>query len=283
MGLNMNLYNWKKPIYTIYKVNFWEKKKIVLVIDEERISYIFAKKIRQHLKNCRGIINYKKIDMRKEDSIYFVVSSNQLEKICSHLRKIMREGIDFFSYPFFFINRDIFRKKKEWKNIEEFKSNWEIRTKKMALLINTNIDKVIDLGCGECKLKKYISKEVIYYGVDYKKRTNDTIICDFNKYEFPQIPVNENSCYFCSGLLEYIEDLKEFLYKMGGAGQVLVSYCPIEYNQKNRRNLAWKNGMTVFELVNMFFENGFQCSKSVFVNNNIILSFNKVGMSEKEK
>ncbi len=42
------------------------------------------------------------------------------------------------------------------------------------------------MGCGECKLKKYLHNKVEYYGCDYKKREEGTIICDFNQYQYPR-------------------------------------------------------------------------------------------------
>ncbi len=46
-------------------------------------------------------------------------------------------------------------------------------------------------------LREFLSKDVTYYGLDYTSRSDDTIVCDLNAREFPDI---KTDVVFCSGL-----------------------------------------------------------------------------------
>lgn len=59
--------------------------------------------------------------------------------------------------------------------------------------------------------KKYLKPTVDYIGVDYIKRDDETIVCDFNNGEFPKVQVDT---VFVSDVLEYIGDPQWFWEKL---------------------------------------------------------------------
>ena len=82
------------------------------------------------------------------------------------------------------ILRKFINKKINWKDIEYFDDKWKLRIDKMSKYIERN-DSVMDLGCGKMWLKKHLHETNLYIPVDYKNRGEGTIICEFNKNEFP--------------------------------------------------------------------------------------------------
>lgn len=145
----------------------------------------------------------------------------------------------------------IFRPEHTWQEIEYFSEKWKNRIQHMASFMNDNDQSVMDLGCGETWLKEYIGDRK-YIGVDYTKRDETTLVCDFNKWEFPNEKVD---VVFISWCLEYIIQPEEFLQKVAKtADKVIISYCALEDNPKLkvRRNIGWKNDLTKLDLIRMF-------------------------------
>jgi hypothetical protein len=166
-----------------------------------------------------------------------------------------------------------FNKKVTWRNLEYFDVSWKIRIKLMAKYIITG-SSVMDLGCGEMWLKDYISHESKYFGVDYKRRVGGNLVCDFNKYEFPDFTTDY---IFISGCLEYIEDVDWFIHRISKqSSYVILSYCTLEYfnDLKLRKSYAWVNHFSRDQLVSKFQIVGFKIeNESITESKNSIFYF----------
>ncbi|MDX1700918.1 MAG: hypothetical protein R3250_09890, partial [Melioribacteraceae bacterium] len=77
--------------------------------------------------------------------------------------------------------------KPDWRDIEYFDKTWKDRIKKMTAYLPGDVKSVVDLGAGKEWLREFLPKDVMYYPVDLKKISNQTIECDFNKKQFPDI------------------------------------------------------------------------------------------------
>ena len=166
-----------------------------------------------------------------------------------------------------------FKKKVTWKNLEYFDESWKVRIKIMAKYIIPGCS-VMDLGCGEMWLKDYISNESKYFGVDYKRRVGGNLVCDFNKYEFPDFTTDY---IFISGCLEYIEDVDWFIHKISKrSSYVILSYCTLEYfnDLKLRKSHAWVNHFSRDQLMSKFQNVGFKIeNESITESKNSIFYF----------
>ena len=117
---------------------------------------------------------------------------------------------------------------KNWIEFEEKDNNalarqragWQRRARSLAQLIPCDVKSVMDIGCGECLLKEILSQNIKYYGVDYQKRTDDTIVCDINKNRLPQIDVD---LYYIAGVIDYVEDVPQFIKQLNKAKYVILS------------------------------------------------------------
>jgi len=139
-----------------------------------------------------------------------------------------------------------------WFNCNE---SYDERIKIMAEIIQPN-STVLDIGCGKEALRKYIPNTVKYYGCDLVKRSDDTIVCDFNRGIYP--PIKRYDYVFCSGVLEYINDLEHFLNTIKNYGECLiVSYAPKTTDIDDRIRSGWVNHYTYNELVDLFNQLGY--------------------------
>lgn len=85
-----------------------------------------------------------------------------------------------------------------WRSDEAFDTSWKLRICQMAKYIDEG-ESVLDIGCGKGWLREYLPHDCRYIGCDLVKRDKDTIVCDFNAYQFPEQIAD---VVFISGVLE---------------------------------------------------------------------------------
>lgn len=149
-----------------------------------------------------------------------------------------------------------------WKNCEEEHNfsweKWNPRIIQLASMIDKSATSVLDLGAGGMLLKKYLPENVKYYPVDYASRCEQTIVCDFNKHEFPDIYAD---VVFISGCLEYVKDVEWFLQQVAEhcKQEIVISYNPTEFSPDSelRRRGPWVNNLSSIKLTRMIHKLGF--------------------------
>lgn len=161
------------------------------------------------------------------------------------------------------LGKVLLKKSVNWKEIEYFNSDWKNRIVIMSQFINSG-DSILDLGCGEMWLKEFLPEKCLYIPVDYTARKGgDTVICDFNKGEFPELKVK---VAFISGCFEYIIDYNAFVKNLSTyCDRVIISYVSkeIQPDLNKRIGYAWKNHLTRSQFLKVFVRNGFTLEKSV--------------------
>jgi hypothetical protein len=132
------------------------------------------------------------------------------------------------------------RAAKPWSDFEYFDDKWKRRIKRMSGMIE-NETSFLDIGCGKMWLKEFLPQGGVYHGCDYTRRDETTIICDFNKKEFPSLSID---CCFASGVIEYLDDPRWlFDQAFRSARSLIFSYCPLEIQPDlpYRKSLGWRN------------------------------------------
>lgn len=158
----------------------------------------------------------------------------------------------------------------EWENIEYF-GNWEERSFVMSKFIPLDCKSLLDLGCGEMHIRKFLPANTKYYGCDYKKRDSDTIICDLAKGEFPSLNVDT---IFISGVLEYLVNWRDVLKKCSQhCNQIILSYSTTESAPK--RDPIWVNSISSQELIEKALKMGFKLVGQDRFNTSDIFNFVK--------
>jgi hypothetical protein len=163
-----------------------------------------------------------------------------------------------------------------WKDIERFDPLWRERIELMARNIVVEDSEVLDIGCGPMWLKDYLPDGVKYYGLDYKKRGRDCLVCDLNRDEYPNI---DCPLFFISGCLEYIEDVDKFLnWICGRTKKCILSYCAIDDfpDAEMRLRRGWANSLSINSLVEKFEAGGMRLgSLAKTSQNNVVMVFIK--------
>ncbi len=140
----------------------------------------------------------------------------------------------------------------EWKEIEYFDEKWQERIKRLAEFVPPG-SSVMDLGCGKMWVRNFLV-DCVYIPVDYASRGEETIVCDFNKGEFPDRNVD---VAFVSGCLEYVENPRWFVDQIvNHADRCVISYCTTEAfpNPVMRSATGWKNSFDAAQIIAMFEE-----------------------------
>ncbi len=141
-----------------------------------------------------------------------------------------------------------------WRNLEYFDQSWIARISAMAAYIGP-CESVVDLGCGRMWLKKFLGANP-YYPVDYRRRSSETHIADFNRREFPCFI---SDVAFVSGTLEYVDDPEWFINMVARrCRKCIISYSTIELfpDGELRYKKAWKNHFSRAELISIFLKQG---------------------------
>lgn len=132
-----------------------------------------------------------------------------------------------------------------------FDRTWYKRIKIMAKHIPEN-KSIMDLGCGNLELKKYIHKNNSYYPVDFIKRTKEVLQYNFNRREFPDLKVD---ICFVSGVLEYLHYPTWFINKITRCcNECIISYSTKEKfpDENFRVKNLWINNLSEDDLIKIF-------------------------------
>lgn len=150
-----------------------------------------------------------------------------------------------------------------WMALEDKESKpWSARSVVAAAWLESQTS-VVDLGCGLMKLRAYLKEDQIYIPVDVIARDEDTIVCDLNTEDLPEI---EATSVAALGLLEYIHDVEGLLTRLSCRHDVLVvSYCVVDASQSMttaRRGHGWVNDYSSEELEHVFRSCGWRIEDS---------------------
>jgi hypothetical protein len=160
-----------------------------------------------------------------------------------------------------------------WKDIEYFDDSWKQRINEMARYIPANAT-VMDLGCGTEWLRQIVGPGN-YTGVDYRRRGENTVVCDFNKGQFPGL---RRDVAFVSGCLEYVTDYRWFIAQIcENANVCILSYCSLEMHPDPvaRRRAGWVNDLTIDGIKREFGKHRFNLSAETVTLGNTILVFKR--------
>lgn len=162
----------------------------------------------------------------------------------------------------------------EWEYIEFFVDAWEERSRFMSRYIKPECESLLDLGCGQMHIRKFLNDGTKYYGCDYKKRDEETIVCDLAKGEFPSIWVDT---IFIAGLLEYLVNWRDVLRKCSQhCTQVIMSYGTKESLSPLRKKGYFVNDISYQEIVDEMLMNGFELTDKDWYDIETIFSFEKI-------
>lgn len=248
----------------------WGREIPVYLVD----NYHYDFEYKAYGKTYPVFFSMKLLEENKDDVLIVISSKRCHRQIAEQLRDMgFMEGKHFFGWPHFVQMR--------WQEAGVFKSIFEIRVSCMANLIAADSKSVLDLGCGEMFLRKYLRDGIAYYPCDYVARDDNTIICDLNKGEYPNI---HTDTVFMSGILEHIDCCEEVIHKACSYAEreIIVSYCAIDYQSDFVSRCKWGavNHFSVLDIAEMFCKYEMQLSFSKFMElpGEVLFRFVKCGV-----
>lgn len=154
---------------------------------------------------------------------------------------------------------------KEWKENEgkyDFTpyaaGSWDYRYEVLASNLSDTVESVMDCGAGSMSLKKMLGGEIAYYPIDNTRRSEETIVYDFDSgEEFPD--VHADAAFLC-GILEYIVHSDAFIKQLSlHCSSIYLSYNTIDKFSDIQERLykGWRNHFTIGDLIKLFQRNGF--------------------------
>ena len=150
----------------------------------------------------------------------------------------------------------------------------------MSKLIPSYTKRIVDLGCGDGKLKKYLSKEIKYIPVDYCDRGINNIIMDFNSCKVPQ-NIADADTIFMAGVFIYIDKPEKFLKQFINSKCIILDFIDGKIYErldgKVMINRYTKNYITLKDLIKIMKSGGFYLTDiSDSVDDALIYKFEKI-------
>ncbi len=221
------------------------------------------------LPNGKPIVGYGSL---RKDHFYFVSSLFHKEHDFKRLSDLgLIYGRDFIWAPEWEGNDKIpayrsatWEEKEPTYDFSKKEGPWDYRYRILLEHLPRNCRSVMDCGAGNMSLSHMLKDEIAYYPVDYKQNNPSTIVCDFNRGEFPRLKVDAT---FLCGILEYIENPNRFLKNIcKRCGMVLMTYNVLseKITMQQRRLLGWKSHLTTGDIVSIFEENRFRLVRELY-------------------
>lgn len=165
------------------------------------------------------------------------------------------------------INRDLALARKtdtaRWSNPNSLQPNWDARAELAAQFIPGGT-RVLDLGCGKMALERFLPYGCRYRGCDLVARNAQTIICDFNKGQFPTEAAGDADIIVMLGVLEYILDADAFFAHLRSSNRdVVLSYCATDLSSVDRASLGWITHFSFLDLAQLFDRHGFRIESTM--------------------
>lgn len=229
--------------------------------DEQDIDYLFADKHALELQETFGknVLTQQSVVNEHTDANIVVSSIVYNKEITEELLQLGIEKERIFPYSLFMPDETT------WIELENNNlAGWKLMHKRCEMIsewgwIPKDVKTVVDYGAGQKFIKEYLPVSAAYYPVDYIDRGDHTIICDFNKSEFPNI---HSEVSVCNGVLMYIEPADRLVSHICEHTKhaIIFSYITLEgFSDINaRRRTGMCNEFTEQQIVDMFFSYNFE-------------------------
>ena len=147
----------------------------------------------------------------------------------------------------------------DWRKISHFPEEWSNRTRLAANLIEDGMS-VIEFGAGNGIMGDILGSRNPYLPTDIIKRKDGFEVINLNH---PLQLIGNFDIGVALGVMEYLEDVSFTLGMLSNNVPYLITtYCPARFKllkcKMLRKNIGWKNTLTVNEFEERLNEAGFE-------------------------
>lgn len=229
-------------------------------LDSQQMDYTF---VDRNAKEKQGSVN--KPVMTPEELKINYMNANIIVSTNIYFDEIKTKLLDYgfvenqiIPYTLFISPNNI------WPDLED-NINWDLMKPSVELFsewINVTTKSLVDYGAGQMYLKTFLSKDVEYYPVDYIKRFDNTIVCDLNTGNFPDLQAD---VAVLNGVLEFLttaEDLIKHVCEKT-ANMIIISYMTVDKfpNITGRRTSGYLSDLTELKIIQLLDDGGFKLVK----------------------
>lgn len=230
--------------------------------DEQGVDYIFAD--RDAKKKQKGtnktVVLPEVLKNEYSDANIIVSSIIYCDEIAEQLLKMGYKPEQILSYKLFMPENIV------WSDLDD-NIDWDLmrfRVQMFSKWIDEDIKSIADYGAGKMFLKEYLTHSTKYYPIDYIRRTDETIMCDLNLGNFPNI---QTDATICSGVLEFITTSESLLkHVCANTNKIIImSYLTVDKFSSidGRRTSAYISDLTHNQIIDIMLEGGFSLVKNM--------------------
>lgn len=146
-----------------------------------------------------------------------------------------------------------------WKETAKHNPTWIDRNVAISKMILPQMA-VLDIGAGNMNLKGLIDPSCVYQPMDCIDEHKEVIVYDFNSNTIPPSFDVQYDFIICSGVLEYISNIPQFLATIKKWGnEAIISYAILDRtpNINQRTESGWVNHLNETELLAEFSNSSF--------------------------
>jgi len=224
--------------------------------DENHIEYVYADRAadeKQSLTDKR-VLMPEVLPKEYPDANVVVTSIVYYNEIVERLLSIGVAKENILSYRLF-MPKEVY-----WKDLEHT-TEWgkhEGRVERIAGLLPKDIASVADYGEGKGGIRKYLDASVTYYPLDYVRRSEETILCDFDKDQLPDI---RTEVTICTATLVFLEKPERLIRHLCTHTErfIVISYVTTDKfpDVDGRRASGYRSDYSEEDIVKMFRAEGF--------------------------
>ena len=140
---------------------------------------------------------------------------------------------------------------RRWHDPASYNASWETRLD-TAMPMLADARWVADLGCGMQDLRKRLAPGTIYLPMDIKRWTDDTLLCDLNAKQLPDLYISLCDVCVILGVLEYVYEPEWLLARLAEHAESLVlSYNAADLASLDRAGHGWVNAFDTGDILGM--------------------------------
>lgn len=224
--------------------------------NENQIKFVYADRdaVEKQALTDKRVVMPEALPEEYPDANVIVTSILYYNEIVERLLSIGVVKENILSYRLF-MPREV-----RWKDLEH-SMEWgthEGRVERIVGLLPESIASVVDYGEGKGSIRKYLDSSVEYYPVDYVRRSKETILCDFDKDELPNI---RTESAICTATLVFLEKTERLIHHLCTYTEclIVISYVTTDKfsDVDGRRASGYRSDYSEDDIIKMFKAGGF--------------------------
>lgn len=234
--------------------------KIADWLDSQGLDYVFAdrKATEKQEISKKTVVHPDELTKRFLDANLVISTNLYFDEVKESLLKNGFPEEQILSYTLFVPQNVV------WTDLED-NIDWALMRPSVEVFsrwIDDSIRSVADYGAGQMYVRTFLKPDVSYYPIDYLKRFEETIVCDLNTGNFPDISADLT---VLNGVLEFLTTARELLVYVceRTRKKIIISYMTADHFSDigARRASGYVSDLTEKQIVGILTAGGYRLTK----------------------